>query len=74
MIRVGYDETLTIDPTNLQFLYQGANPSAEASAGNYSQIPYQLGLLTRSNSARPVLAGAGRINHSGGSAARASNH
>lgn len=49
MIRVGYDETLTIDPTNLRFLYQGANPSAEASASNYSQIPYQLGLLTRSN-------------------------
>ncbi|MFZ0960274.1 MAG: non-reducing end alpha-L-arabinofuranosidase family hydrolase [Terriglobia bacterium] len=49
MIRVGYDETLTIDPTNLQFLCQGASPSAEASASNYSQIPYQLGLLTRSN-------------------------
>jgi len=49
MIRVGYDETLTIDPTNLQFLYQGANPSAEVGASNYSQIPYQLGLLTRSN-------------------------
>jgi len=49
MIRVGYDETLTIDPNNLQFLYQGANPAAEASAPNYSQIPYQLGLLTRTN-------------------------
>jgi hypothetical protein len=49
MIRVGFDETLTIDPTHLQFLYQGANPSAEASASSYSQIPYQLGLLTRSN-------------------------
>jgi hypothetical protein len=49
MIRAGYDETLAIDPNNLQFLYQGANPAAEASASNYSQIPYQLGILTQTN-------------------------
>ena len=49
MLRVGYDETLTIDPNNLQFLYQGADPTAEANAPNYSQIPYKLGLLTRTN-------------------------
>jgi hypothetical protein len=41
MLRAGYDETLTIDPTHLEFLYQGtsSNPSS------YSQIPWQLGLL-----------------------------
>jgi len=49
MIRVGYDETLTIDPTHLQFLYMGADPAAEAAAANYELIPYKLGLLTRSN-------------------------
>jgi hypothetical protein len=47
LLRVGYDETMTIDPANLQFLYQGVNPANNAP--NYSQIPYQLGLLTRTN-------------------------
>ncbi len=41
MIRVGYDETLTIDPTNLQFLYQGTS----SHPSSYIQIPWQLGLL-----------------------------
>jgi endo-1,4-beta-xylanase len=44
LIRDGYDQTLEIDPTNLQFLYQGADPSK--TNVDYSQIPYQLGLLT----------------------------
>jgi hypothetical protein len=47
MIRVGYDETLTIDPANMQFLYQGVNPSL--NSGSYVLIPWQLGLLTRTN-------------------------
>jgi len=42
LIRDGYDETMTIDPRNLQILYQGRNPSIQA---NYSLLPYQLGLL-----------------------------
>jgi hypothetical protein len=44
MIRVGYDETLTIDPTNLQFLYQGDSP--QSPPPTYIDIPWQLGLLT----------------------------
>ena len=41
MLRAGYDETLTIDPTNLQFLYQGTS----LHPAQYIQIPWQLGLL-----------------------------
>lgn len=41
MIRVGYDETLTIDPANLQFLYQGTS----SHPSSYIDIPWQLGLL-----------------------------
>lgn len=42
LIRDGYDETLTIDPNNLQMLFQGRDP---ASRGPYHALPYQLGLL-----------------------------
>ncbi|RYY76530.1 MAG: carbohydrate-binding protein [Gammaproteobacteria bacterium] len=41
LIRSGYDERLTIDPCNLEFLYQGqAGTSSE-----YNTIPYKLGVL-----------------------------
>jgi len=43
LIRDGYDETLTIDPNNLQFLYQGRDPAINI---RYEQLPYRLGLLT----------------------------
>jgi hypothetical protein len=44
LIRDGYDQKLEIDPTNLQLLYQGADP---ASTGvDYSQIPWKISLLT----------------------------
>jgi hypothetical protein len=43
MIRDGYDETLTIDPDNLQLLYQGRDPASDGLP--YSQLPYRLGLL-----------------------------
>jgi hypothetical protein len=44
ILRDGYDQTLQIDPNNLQFLYQGDNPAANAPT--YNQIPWQLGLAT----------------------------
>ncbi len=42
LIRSGYDEKLTIDPCNIQFLYQGES----GSGATYDTIPYKLGLLT----------------------------
>jgi endo-1,4-beta-xylanase len=47
ILRAGYDQTLTIDPCKMQFLYQGKNPSSTAS---YNELPWQLGLLTQTNS------------------------
>ncbi|HEX6469138.1 MAG TPA: non-reducing end alpha-L-arabinofuranosidase family hydrolase [Streptosporangiaceae bacterium] len=48
MIRTGIDQTLTIDPCHLQYLYQGEDPSA---SGEYSQLPWRLGLATMTNPA-----------------------
>jgi O6-methylguanine-DNA--protein-cysteine methyltransferase len=41
----GNDQTDSVDPNNLQFLYQGADPSAYSN-DTYGMIPWQLGLAT----------------------------
>jgi hypothetical protein len=43
LVRDGYDETPTIDPNNLQLLFQGYDPAMNTAS--YSQLPYRLGLL-----------------------------
>jgi hypothetical protein len=44
MLRDGNDETLTIDPRHLTFLYQGLDQSTPTDM-EYSQWPYKLALL-----------------------------
>jgi hypothetical protein len=43
LLRDGYDETLTVDPCNVRFLYQGFDPARNTA--DYSQLPWQLALL-----------------------------
>ncbi len=44
LLRTGIDETLTVEPSRLRFLFQGASDE-EYRGRNYGQIPWRLGLL-----------------------------
>ncbi len=46
MVRAGHDETLSVEPCNLQYLFQGTDPAAP-TGGDYNKIPWHLGLLTQ---------------------------
>ena len=45
LIRDGYDQTLTVDPANLKFVFQGMFDSDKTGKG-YGQFQWRIGMLT----------------------------
>ena len=45
LIRDGYDETLTVDPGNLRFIFQGMWDKDKSGKG-YGQFQWRIGMLT----------------------------
>ncbi len=45
LLRDGYDETMTVDPRHLRFLFQGMRES-EKRGKSYGRFPWRIGLLT----------------------------
>ena len=58
LLRDGYDETLTVDPQNLRFLYQGLPVGSHKP--DYVLLPYRLGLL-KPSLATPLSASAAPV-------------
>jgi hypothetical protein len=51
LIRDGFDETLTVDPANLRFVFQGMLEQDKAGK-SYGQFPWRIGILTPVPAAR----------------------
>ncbi|KAI7785658.1 glycoside hydrolase family 62 protein [Diaporthe eres] len=47
VVRTAVDQTLTISPCGMRYLYQGLDPAA---GGEYNALPWRLGLITQTNS------------------------
>lgn len=47
MVRTQTDQTLTISPCDMRYMYQGMDPEA---SGPYNTLPWRLALLTQTNS------------------------
>jgi hypothetical protein len=52
LIRDGYDETLTLDPANLRFVFQGMWEKDKAGIA-YGQFPWRVGMLTPAPNPQP---------------------
>ena len=47
LIREGVDQTMTVDPANLRFAFQGVlETDKKKVGGNYGKFPWRIGILT----------------------------
>jgi Glycosyl hydrolase family 62/Cellulose binding domain len=47
LLRASNDQTLTVSPCDMRYIYQGLDPAA---GGDYNSLPWRLSLLTQTNS------------------------